>query len=471
MMLYRFLEYGVNGKFYDAIKGIYHKAFCAVRMNGVLSEWFESTIGTKQGDNLSPNCFSMYLNPLLTDLKSSGLGVHIENDIISVLAYADDLVLIAESEADLQSLLNILQNWCFKWRLAVNVDKTKIMHFRNKNMILTNVNFTINGQSLEIVEQYKYLGIIMDEHAGFQKTADLLAGSAGRALGSVINKIKANKDLGFKSYTTLFDSCVAPILLYGSGVWGLKSYKVCEDLVLRACRFYSGIHRLAPIPGIQGDFGWWDVRSRHILEAIRLFNRLITMNNNRVNKKVFLWDKALSKENWNSGFKSILLDLGLENYWTNQTVIPLELTKLRIQSKLERDWQHHCSTKDKLRTYRTFKTDMDTAVPLNCNLPKFQRSLISQLRLGILPINIETGRYTSTPEHDRICGMCNQNRVENEAHFMFECDLGSYHFLPGGCALCLLLPVSNFFWSPPWPTAKNFGPPLCLRQKILVPPL
>ncbi len=138
----------------------------------------------------------------------------------------------------------------------------------------------------------------------------------------------------------------------------------------------------------------------------RLFIRLTTMNNNRVNKKVFLWDKTLSKENWNTGFKSILLDLDLENHWINQTVIPLGLAKLKIQSKLERDWKHHCSTKDNLRTYRTFKTDMDTAVHLNCNLSKFHRSLISQLRLGILPIYIETGRYTSTPEHERICGMC-----------------------------------------------------------------
>ncbi len=147
------------------------------------------------------------------------------------------------------------------------------------------------------------------------------------------------------------------------------------------------------------------------------------MENNRVNKKVFLWDKALSKENWNTGLKSILSDLELENHWANNSVIPLELAKMRIQNRLERDWQHHCSTKDKLRTYRTFKADMNTAVHLNCNLPKFQRSLISQLRLGILPINIETGRYTGIPEGDSICEMCSQNRVENEDHFLFECDL------------------------------------------------
>ena len=107
---------------------------------------------------------------------------------------------------------------------------------------------------------------------------------------------------------------------------------------------------------------------------------------------------------------------------TNNVTIPLEIAKDKIQTRLERDWNHHCMTKDKLRTYRTFKTDMSTAPHLNCNLPKFQRSLISQLRLGILPINIETGRYTGIAEQDRLCQMCNQGRVENEAHFVFECD-------------------------------------------------
>ncbi len=137
----------------------------------------------------------------------------------------------------------------------------------------------------------------------FSKTATLLANSARRALGSVINKVKANKDLGFNSFTTLFDNCVIPILLYGSGVWGQKYYKVCEDVILRACRFYSGVHRLSPISGIQGDFGWLDCKSRWVIESARLFNRFLNMDDDRLNKKMFLYDKSRGTENWNASFK------------------------------------------------------------------------------------------------------------------------------------------------------------------------
>ncbi len=221
------------------------------------------------------------------------------------------------------------------------------------------------------------------------------------------------------------DNCVIPILLYGSGIWGSKVYKVCENVLLRACRFYCGVHRLAPIPAIQGDFGWWDIRSRWILESVRQYNRLTQMKNERINKKAFLWDQTLSLDNWTSSFKATMTDLDLLHFIENNTVIPLDLAKCKIKGKLERDWEHHCLTKDKLRTYRTFKTEMSTAAHLNCNLPKFQRSLISQLRLGILPIRIETGRFSGLKKEDRICQLCNSNAVEDEAHYMFHCDLYS----------------------------------------------
>ncbi len=132
------------------------------------------------------------------------------------------------------------------------------------------------------------------------------------------------------------------------------------------------------------------------------------MSDDRLNKKVFLWDKSLSNNNWSSGFKNVLTDLDLDNHWVNNTLIPMEIAKTKIRANFVRDWQHHCQTKDKLRTYRSFKTEMGTAAHLKCNLPKFQRSLISQLRLGILPIRIETGRFSGLSEADRICQVCDR---------------------------------------------------------------
>ena len=57
---------------------------------------------------------------------------------------------------------------------------------------------------------------------------------------------------------------------------------------------------------------------------------------------------------------------------------------------------------------------MSVASHLNCNMPKYPRSLISQLRLGVLPLRIET-------EANRLCQVCAENKIENEYHSLFEC--------------------------------------------------
>ncbi len=67
--------------------------------------------------------------------------------------------------------------------------------------------------------------------------------------------------------------------------------------------------------------------------------------------------------------------------------------------------------------------DVNVASHISSNLPKYERSLISQLRLCILPIRIETGRYSNLPEQQRLCLLCDSNQVENEWHLLFHCNL------------------------------------------------
>ncbi len=422
LLLFRLLEYGIDGKIYNAVKNIYSQSTCAVRINDSMTSWFSTDQGVKQGDNLSPTLFSGYVNSLISDLKATGIGVKIGTDTVSVLAYADDLILTAENELDLQKLLDILCEWCHKWRLVINTDKTKVLHFRKKNTPKTGSNFKVNDVDLEIVTEYKYLGVLLNENLDYSKCAELLAGAAGRDLGSVINKVKIKKVLGYNTFTTLVDNCVVPILCYGSGVWGLKYQKCCDDVLLRASRYYMGVHRLTPIPGIQGDMGWLDCKNRWVIEIVRLYNRFINMDADRLNKRIFIADKDLCKDNWSKKVYDILSEFDLLNFWNNNQVVPLELIKNKVKAKFDTDWEYHCSTKPKLRTYTTFKSNTDTATHLKCNLPKYERSIISQFRLGILPLRIETGRYSNLPLNERTCVFCNSAAVENEVHFAFECD-------------------------------------------------
>ena len=130
----------------------------------------------------------------------------------------------------------------------------------------------------------------LDDHLTYIEGVNVLSDSAGRALGAVLDKVKFCRDLGYKTYTQLFKSCVCPILDYGAGVWGYSKHIKCEEVQNRAIRCFLGVHKLAPLLAIVGDMGWEPCEVRHGGDMVRLWNRLINMPDNKLTKQIFLSD-------------------------------------------------------------------------------------------------------------------------------------------------------------------------------------
>ena len=119
---------GINGKLYQLVKSMYTNTSNVVRLNNKLSDEFGSENGVLQGNNLSPTLFSLYINSLLEELRNSKIGVKVATDTnvtVNVFAYADDIILLAETESDLSTLLKIVENWCKRWKIDINNSKTK----------------------------------------------------------------------------------------------------------------------------------------------------------------------------------------------------------------------------------------------------------------------------------------------------------------------------------------------------------
>ena len=92
--------------------------------------------------------------------------------------------------------------------MSVNVDKMKVLHFRKKITPKTNRKVTLNGNQIDIVSSYKYLGV---EFLGYTHTAILLCESAGGALGALVAKYHNLNGLGYDSYTKIYQSTVLPV--------------------------------------------------------------------------------------------------------------------------------------------------------------------------------------------------------------------------------------------------------------------
>ena len=125
----------------------------------------------------------------------------------------------------------------------------------------------------------------------------MLAESAGRALGSIYDKYKINMGFGYSTYTKLYESGVAPIFDYCSFLWGYNVLDKIDTIQNRAIRLFLWVHRFAANKAIHADMGWISCRTRRHVNMLRLWNKLITMDDSRFVKKIFNWDKQL-KRGW-----------------------------------------------------------------------------------------------------------------------------------------------------------------------------
>ena len=95
--------------------------------------------------------------------------------MVSTLLYADDIILIAPAAENLKLMFDTLNNWCKKWRLTVNPEKSKVIHFRTSAVPQSTFTFKCGAKEIEYVSSYKYLGLWFNEHLDMTKTVKELS--------------------------------------------------------------------------------------------------------------------------------------------------------------------------------------------------------------------------------------------------------------------------------------------------------
>ena len=129
---------------------------------------------------------------------------------------------------------------------------------------------------------------------------------------------------------------------------------------------------------------------------------------NRITKQIFNGDYDLSSSNsWCSKINLWLTDLNLEHIFESKSICNIDQAELNLKLDFVQKWQVDISNKPKLRTYIKFKAVPDIENYVLCNLDRKLRSYIAQFRSGILPLEIETGRFRNIPLNERICKLCN----------------------------------------------------------------
>ncbi len=250
-------------------------------------------------------------------MKQLNMGIPFDNDKMCILLYADNIVIFAEDPAQLQLLLT--NTWCKNWKMKINKDKTKIVHYRKKSISRSTQSFFLGNLDIEIDDKYKYLGIFLDEFFDFKCTASTLSGAADRTLGSIILKFKSLKNVGFETFSKLYHSGVAPIMDYYSGIWGYGNLEMCQKIQQCAIRFYLGVHPKTPLLALEGDVGSKYPNVRSHTEMLRFWNRVLNMDESRLTRQMFEYDYKRCKINWCNDMKQLFNIIGKMSIFEEKT--------------------------------------------------------------------------------------------------------------------------------------------------------
>lgn len=171
-----------------------------------------------------------------------------------VLMYADDTIIVCDSEEGMQQALTVLNLYCKQWKLQLNCNKTKIVMFSRGRVNTDNYKFEFGGENIEVVEDYKYLGVLFNYKGRFRKDELELKEHATRAIYSLIGKCR-KFDLPADMQTELFNTTVLPVLTYASEIWGFYRVRELESLHMKFLKQALGVHKNTGNDMVYGELG------------------------------------------------------------------------------------------------------------------------------------------------------------------------------------------------------------------------
>ncbi len=203
----------------QVIKNLYNKATNAVLFNGSIGDWFRTTVGVRQGCLLSPTLFNIFLESIMTDALEYYDGtVSIGGRTISNLRFADDIDGLAGEEEELANLVDRRDKASAAYGMEISAEKTKLM---TNNTSGINTEIKVNGQKLETVTSFKYLGSVITDEGSKPEILSRIA-QATAAL-TRLKPVWIDKSIPLNSKIRLMCSFVTSIFLYACESWTLTA--------------------------------------------------------------------------------------------------------------------------------------------------------------------------------------------------------------------------------------------------------
>ena len=290
--------------------------------------------------------------------------------------------------------------------------------------------YIINGRELEIVREYKYLGITMNsKNCSFTPTLTDLHCKGTRAMYSLFSLLPT-KLLSIKSLLKFFDTCIAPIITYGSEVWAPYlnheytnwDSNVIERLHMQFLKRILGVNRSTTNELVRAELGRVPLVSLALSRNIKYLQNIQLKDNTILVKQPFNYESTtdtnrpniLSIITYEDNFKTVLNKNPL-------TVVSYQL-RTTIFSLFNSLWKTNIQKFTKAEHYIKYKANIKCENYLASIKNRKYRVAYTKYRLSDHKLAIEQGRrqHPKIPRDLRICPMC-KIEVENETHFLLRC--------------------------------------------------
>lgn len=224
------------------------------KINNFISDACKINVGVPQGSILGPLLFILYINDLPDILKFSKIQM-----------FADDTLVYVKSGNLLQAIsminydLRIISNWLKVNKLKLNVNKSKCM-LLGKHSIIQNVDIEIDNEIIEILDSFKYLGIILDSNLKFQEYFENLIKKLSCKVG-YFKRVSVNLSLFSKK--TIYNSIIYPNFLYCPSVLWSANENVFERLQVlqnKCMRIILNKDKYTSINYMLKELGWLKVK-------------------------------------------------------------------------------------------------------------------------------------------------------------------------------------------------------------------
>ena len=439
---------------YSGLKG-------QVKCNGILSNLFNIMIGLRQGCNLSPHLFNIYINDLPLLLKTAECyPVSLNGEKINILAYADDMLILSNSEWGLKKSLQSLQGYCRKWQLVLNESKTKIIIFNTTKT--STAKFTFEDKKLEVVKQHTYLGIKIHRSGNFTVAIKDLYERANKAYYAA-KSIMKDCQVSPRLLLRIFDAVVKPILTYCSEIWGafgikkdkytdllshLLSYDKYpyEKLHIKMCKQSLYVPKRTSNIGCLAELGRVPIMASITTAILKYYVRIkYSKEYELVNMAIKSQDKLVQNSSKTMTFgemaRTINDDLELNDVCTNGEFSNQYLQKMNnIKSAIKsygkratrscfKKYEEYFLNKlrsirinndSKLWLYSQIKSKLEYESYLD--VKSDYRNELTKFRLSIHWLPIERLRYKKPKieRHERLCMFCKAD-IGSEMHVLMEC--------------------------------------------------